>query len=274
MHIRNVPDTFQVAMVAHQEYDDRYWRFVENFTIVSTKNEGKIVRKDSALWQVVIHGGEVVLQYQVHLPVSSKPRAAWRPFLSATGGLIGGVHTFMYIVDHTLAPSHVILQLPPGWATATGLQSTSAPNTFYAANTAVLVDCPILIGKFRQWQFNIDAVPHTVAYWQGNDAKIFDTALLVSSIEKIAEQGKLLFGRLPYREYLFLLQDEAYGALEHANSVTVGVPTDQLTKNFNEYLLEISHEYFHTWNLVRIRPAEWGDVSYIKPKLSRGLWWG
>jgi predicted metalloprotease with PDZ domain len=274
MHIRNAADTFQVGMVAHPEYDDRYWRYIENFQIESKNNDGKIVRKDSALWLIIAHGGESVLRYQVHLPVSSKPRAAWRPFLSRTGGLIGGPHTFMYIVGHTLAPSQVVLHLPQGWNIATGLQTSSNPMTFYAADAFALADCPILVGLFNKWQFNVDGVPHTVVYCKADSSKLFDTALLVSSIEKIVRQGGLLFGRVPYREYLFLLQDEAYGALEHANSVTVGVPSEQLPKYFNEYMLEIAHEFFHTWNLVRIRPAEWGDVSYIKPKLSRVLWWG
>jgi predicted metalloprotease with PDZ domain len=70
-----------------------------------------------------------------------------------------------------------------------------------------------------------------------------------------------------------MLQDGAYGALEHTNSVTVGTPSSDLAKDITVYLSEISHEFFHTWNLMRIRPAEFGDVTYKTPPLSRGLWW-
>jgi predicted metalloprotease with PDZ domain len=78
---------------------------------------------------------------------------------------------------------------------------------------------------------------------------------------------------LPYKEYFFLLQDNAYGGLEHSNSVTLGAPTSQLKENFTEVLYDLAHEYFHTWNIMRIRPAEYGEISYKKPPLSRGLWW-
>jgi len=69
-----------------------------------------------------------------------------------------------------------------------------------------------------------------------------------------------------------MLQDGAVGALEHNNSVTVGAPSSQLATNMSGTLFEIAHEYFHTWNLVRIHPVEYGDVSYKTPPLSKELW--
>jgi predicted metalloprotease with PDZ domain len=69
-----------------------------------------------------------------------------------------------------------------------------------------------------------------------------------------------------------MLQDGAVGSLEHNNSVTVGAPASQLANDVNGILFEIAHEYFHTWNLMRIHTAEYGDVSYKTPPLSKGLW--
>ena len=69
-----------------------------------------------------------------------------------------------------------------------------------------------------------------------------------------------------------MLQDGAVGALEHNNSVTVGAPSSQLANNMAGTLFEIAHEYFHTWNLMRIHPVEYGDVSYKTPPLLKGLW--
>jgi predicted metalloprotease with PDZ domain len=136
----------------------------------------------------------------------------------------------------------------------------------------MLTDCPMLIGKLKNWSFQVDGVPHHIVYWLSPDAKPFDETKLVVSIQKIVQQTSMLFGRLPYREYTFLLQDNAYGSLEHSNSVTVGIPSSQLENYFTDYLGEIAHEYFHTWNLVRIHPVEYGDVSYKKSPLSKGLW--
>lgn len=273
MRLRNIPDTFQLAMVAHPEYDDRFWRYVKGLRVETKAGEGTIVREDSALWKIVTKGNEAIIHYRIHLPAAEQgPRPSWTPFLSTAGGLVGGPHSFMYVVGSTLAPSHVTIKVPANWEIATGLEPTSDPTVFFAPSVAVLTDCPLLIGTLKNWSFNIDGVPHHIAYWLAPGAKTFDATNLVSSIQKLVQQASGLFGRLPYRDYTFLLQDNAYGSLEHSNSVTVGIPPSQLENDFAEYLEEIAHEYFHTWNLVRIRPVEYGDVSYRKSPLSKGLW--
>ena len=273
MRLHHIPETFRVAMVTHPEYDDRFWRFVEDIRVETKSGRGNILREDSALWRIAIKGNEAVIRYKIHLPKPQEgQRASWTPFLSSTGGLVGGPHSFMYVVDHTLAPSHITIKVPAGWEIATGLPSTSDPATFFAASVFVLTDCPFFIGKFKNWLFAVDGVPHHVVYWALPNAKPFDATRLVSSIQKLVQQTATFFGRLSYRDYTFMLQDNAYGSLEHSNSVTVGIPSSQSEEFFADYLGEIAHEYFHTWNLVRIHPVEYGDVSYKKQPLSKGLW--
>src|SRR6059036_678927 len=273
LRLRNVPDTFRLAMVAHPEYDDRYWRYVEDLRVAAAGGPGAVTRADSALWQVVAPGGEAVVRYRIRLPAAESPRAAWRPFLTATGGLVGGPHSFMYVVGATLAPSHVTLELPPEWEIATGLEPTLDPRTFFAPSVGVLVDSPLLVGRLRSWRFAVDGVPHRVVYWPLPDAAPFDTTALAGNIERLARQAVALFGRAPYRDYSFLLQDGAYGALEHRSSVTLGAPSADLARDPGALLGEVAHEYFHTWNLMRIHPVEYGDVSYRTPPRARGLWW-
>src|SRR5688572_8980147 len=98
MRVRNVSDTFRVAMAAHPEYDDRFWRFVEGMRAVAPRGTAaSIVREDSALWRVSAPGGEAIVRYRIRLPEpEGAQRASWRPFLSATGALAGGPHAFMY----------------------------------------------------------------------------------------------------------------------------------------------------------------------------------
>jgi predicted metalloprotease with PDZ domain len=272
MQISNIPDTFNVAMVAHPEYDDKYWRYVEDFYAKTRNGKGSIIRKDSALWQVIIKGGTAVLHYRIHFPtVESSQRQVWKAFLSSAGGLVGGPHCFMYIMGATLAPSYVTLNIPNGWQAVTGLTTTSDPNTFFASSVFILIDDPIMIGKIKSWSFSVDGVPHRVVYWPW-PVKDFDTTKLVSGTKKFVEQAVLLFGRPPYREYSFMLQDGAFGSLEHNNSVTIGAPVEQLTNNLTGVFSDIAHEYFHTWNLVRIHPVEYADVDYKTPALSKGLW--
>src|SRR6185503_1257060 len=90
MKISNVPDTFQVAMVTHPEYDDRYWKYVEDLSAKAKNGNGKVVREDSSLWKVITNGREAVLHYRIHLPVVNGIRSSWKAYLTATGGLVGG----------------------------------------------------------------------------------------------------------------------------------------------------------------------------------------
>lgn len=274
MVIRHAPDTFRLGMVAHPEYDDRFWRYLVDLRVEDTAGPATVTREDSALWRVVAPGGESVVRYRLQLPASpGRYRSAWVPFLAPTGALLGGPHSFLYIVGAELGPAHVSLELPTGWTIATGLEPTADPRIFFAPSVGVLVDSPILAGRLRSWTFAVDGVPHRVVYWPLPDAAPFDTAALVGGLERIAGAAVALFGRAPYRDYTFLIQDGAYGALEHRNSVTLGAPSRDLAQSPTDFFGEAAHEYFHTWNLMRIRPAEYGDVTYRTPPRSRGLWW-
>jgi predicted metalloprotease with PDZ domain len=275
MRIRNAADTIRLAMAAHPEYDDRYWRYVAGATAITPRGPAVLVKEDSSLWRLVAPGGEAIVRYRIHLPVDSTgggQRAAWKPFITPTGALAGGPHSFMYVVGSTLAPSHVKFDVPADWDIATGLEPTSDPRVFFAPTIDVLADSPVLFGKLRSWRFFIDGVPHHVVYWPLPNATPFDTTAFVGGIERVAREAVQLFGRPPYREYTFMFQDGAYGGLEHLNSVTLGAPSASLAQGQSELLEEMTHEFFHGWNLMRIRPAERGGVDYRHAARSRGLW--
>jgi predicted metalloprotease with PDZ domain len=264
MVVTNAKDTFRIAMAKHPEYDDQFFRYVEN---LSAGQGVSIVREDSALWRVVAPERRAVIHYRIRLPTPTPPpRAAWRPFLSGTGGLIGGPHSFMYVVGAELAPAYVELSQP--WPNvSTGLTPTATPNTFFAPSVYVLVESPILVGRYREWGFTINRVPHSLVYWGPTNNPAFDTTTFRNGIERMAVEVTKIFGRSPYREYHFQFQDNAFGGLEHHNSVTLGAPSAELARNPHAVLRETAHEFIHTWNLIRIRPAEYVGVDYrvIKP---------
>lgn len=274
MRLSALPDTFRLAMARHPEYDDRFWRYLKGLRVETAGGPGVVTRLGDALWQVVAPGGRAIVRYRIELPTPQPVRAAWKPFLARDGGLVGGTQSLLYIVGATLAPAVVTLDLPGGWNAATGLAPTSDDRTFFAPTVGVLVDSPILIGKFSERHFFVDGVPHRIAYWSLPDAAPFDTLTFSRGIESVVRQAIAIFGRAPYREYTFLLQDNAYGALEHLNSLTLGAPSAGLAKDPTGLLEEIAHEYFHTWDLLRIRPAGSGDVTYRAPRPTSGLWVG
>ena len=271
LRLRSAGDTIRLAMAKHPEYDDRFFRYVENLRVEGPRG-ANIMRVDSAVWRLVAPGGEAVVRYRIHLPPSPTPRAAWRPFLSATGGLVGGPHSFIYVVGRELAPAYVRLELPSSWRIATALRPTADPRTFFAPSVHVLVESPVLAGQLREWLFMVDAVPHRVVYWSLPNATPFDTSAFVLGVEQLTRQAIAVFGRAPWPDYSFLFQDGAYGALEHPSSVTLGAPSASLVVEMAPTFAETAHEFFHAWNLMRIRPAEYQGVDYRPPVMSRGLW--
>ncbi len=279
IQLRTVSDTFRLAMAAHPEYDDRYWRYVTGFRVESSGGEATFAKVDSAVWQVVAPRGPVVVRYRIVLPPTPpappsalEQRGAWRPFLTPTGGLVGGPHAFMYLLGSERAMVGVMLDLPSGWQIATALDTTSNSHWFTAANAAALMEAPILAGRLRVWRFTESGVPHRVVYWPLPNAASFDTTAFVSGIQAVVHQTIALFGGAPYKAYTFLFQDGAYGALEHPSSVTLGAPSADLARDPHAALAETAHEFFHTWNLMRIRPVEYRDIDYRTQPPVTSLW--
>ena len=272
IRLRTTSETIRLAMAAHPEYDDRYWRYVRDFA--SETPGASVTRVDSAVWQIVAPVGVVTVRYRIALPPAEPGlRAAWRPFLTPTGGLIGGPHGFMYAIGAEDSSVLVTLELPPSWAIATGLTATRDPHTFTAANAGALVDSPILAGLLRRWSFVEGAATHHVVYWPLPDAKPFDTLAFVSSIRKIVHQTIALFGRAPYRDYTFQFEDGAFGGgLEHRNSVTLGATSADLARDARAVVPETAHEFFHTWNLLAIKPIEYHEIDYRTQPPVASLW--
>jgi predicted metalloprotease with PDZ domain len=275
MYLEGVADTFQIAMMAHPEYDSRFWRYLEGPEVETPGGTASVVRQDSARWRVTAPGGHCVIRYRLHLPSPQyRLRSAWVPFLTSGGGLVGGPQSFLYVVGRTEQPSVVTFDLPSGWQIATALTPTAEARRFLAPTVAVLMDDPVLVGRLDSWRFTAEGVPHRVVYWPLPGAQPFDTAALVDGLRRLAQQAVTLFGRAPFPAYTFLIEDGALGSLEHHSSVTIGAPSDRLAQGLTGFFAEAAHEYFHAWNLMSIHPVEYGGVDYRTPPRSHGLWWG
>lgn len=269
MRLQYVPHQFKLAMATHHEYDDKFYRFVRNFRVAAARGHTTAVRTDSAVYEISIPGDQAVVTYSIQLPPH---RFAHQPFLSRNGGLVGDIHSFFYLVGSTKSPAVVDFDLPAGWTIATGLEPTAHPQTFKASSAKMLMDCPVLVGHLSQWHFTQGNIPYTVTYLPVAGRPVFDTATMVASIKKIVAETVGLFGGTPYAHYDFLLVDGVYGALEHANSVTIGAPAAGLADRMQDLYEQLAHEFFHTWNLVNIEPAGYTDLNYGPQERSAVLW--
>lgn len=273
MRVHNAPADFRVAMATHTEYDDQYWRYLEAISGTSARGDLSITREDSALWRVSDPGGDVVLNYRVQFPEATPlQQASWQAHLRPNGGLVGGPHSFLYVVGAEDAPVSARVQLPEGWHIATGLPRSVSAGVFSAPDAATLLDSPIMVGAFAQWQFSINHVPHFIAFLGSPAGVPFDTAHLLSNIESLAREAARTFSPLPYTSYHFLLEDGANGGLEHLNSVSIGAQSANLARDPDAYLGQIAHEFFHTWNEVHIRPESWIGLRHVPPQPTGELW--
>lgn len=182
--------------------------------------------------------------------------------------------TLMYVDGFLGAPSTVRVRPFGSWKVATGLPAVAnQPNTFRADNFDILYDSPFLASDHQVLTFPVRSVTHRfVIDGTGNyDAERFRT-----DVPKIIEAAAKLFGDLPYKDYTFILMTHptARGGLEHLNSTALIWRRFDFRPDarYKDFLSLVSHEYFHLWNVKRIRPDALGPFDYSNENYTRLLW--
>ena len=285
MMIEGAPRSIRLAMAVHPEYNDRFWRYVRNMRAESMGKPTHLafaIEADNA-WRIYTRNGYAIVQYRIELPRDNPSnRAVWHTTLRADGASINSTDTFLYLTDFPLAPVKVTLNIPQHWEIASSLYRPGKVVSFSGmgryersleGTTTALLDSPILLGSLRTWGFTIQGVPHSIVYWPLPNATPFDTTEFASAIERFARQAFALFGKAPYTSYTFLIEDGAWGGLEHVGSVSIGAQSSDLAKDPRSSMGEIAHEYFHTWNLVALNPRGLPRASAGPPTHTRELWW-
>jgi predicted metalloprotease with PDZ domain len=194
-------------------------------------------------------------------------------FLDDGRGFISPTGIFMHPAGHKDHPVTVtIIPYEKFTSISTGLDPVPGKkNTFYASDFDVLYDCPILAGTQEILTFETGGIPYTIA--AENLGKI-DRSKLTADLKKIVETSTSLIGEIPYRHYTFIMMNRGMGGLEHCNSMAVF--TNRMDFNSPEisdgYLSFIAHEFFHLYNVKRIRPVELGPFDYDEENYTNMLW--
>jgi predicted metalloprotease with PDZ domain len=172
------------------------------------------------------------------------------------------------------APSTLHVEPFDGWRIATGLPAAgSERDTFRAENFDVLYDSPFLAGNFKTVSFEVKGTPHRVVIdGEGN----YDPERVRREVQQIVEAEVALMGEIPYHDYTFLLMlgPTGGGGLEHLNSTSLtwrrfGFSTPDDRRGFHTL---VAHEFFHLWNVKRIRPDALGPFDYTQENYTRLLW--
>jgi predicted metalloprotease with PDZ domain len=168
------------------------------------------------------------------------------------------------------------VQPAAGWnQVSTSLKPVAggAPFTFRSSNYDELADSPIEIGTHKVMSFEANGTPHTVAMF-GN-AK-YDEAKLLADMKRVCEEAHRVVGQNPLDRYLFIIHniERGTGGLEHLFSTTLSVGRNAYTNEagYKSFLGLVGHEYFHLWNVKRIRPVALGPFNYDRENYTRMLW--
>ena len=195
--------------------------------------------------------------------------------LDATHGYFNGAALFFRIPGLEQQPILVTIVPPKSeWHVTTPLPAVpDQPNTFQAADFDTLVDSPFEVGSHQLHQFEVLGKSHELAIWgKGN----VNPAKMISDIEKIIEVEANLFGGLPYERYIFLLHlsSQGNGGLEHKYACSLNYPRFGFRDRdkYNRFMQLVAHEFFHLWNVKRIRPKALEVFDYDCENYTPSLW--
>lgn len=196
-------------------------------------------------------------------------------YLDADQAMINGASLFLYADGKQHLPITIKITPYKGWNTiSTALKSTSKNKwTLEAPNYDTLVDAPIQIGTHKVIDFEAAGVPHHLALvGKGN----YDETQMVEDIKKIVEAQRDIFGEHPCENYTIINHNTntEYGGLEHHNSCAIVYPRWDYAPatKYQRWLGLMSHEYFHLWNVKRLRPIALGPFDYEHENYTNSLW--
>ncbi len=244
-----------------------YARHLEQFQVLGGLTWQKLSKNH---WQIQTPGIDTItVQYQLY----ANELSVRTNHVDAEHIYLNGAATFLYIPRWRHLPSQVAIIPPyPDWQVTTALE-LCGNNRFLALDYDTLVDSPIEIGCHQVYEFNVQKIPHRLAVWGKLNC---DVEQLQNDLIKIIETEAELFGTLPYDNYLFLLHltTQGYGGLEHKNCCSLiysqkdmGVPA-----KYQRFLNLVAHEFFHLWNVKRLKPAEFIPFDYDQENYTPSLW--
>ncbi|SMB90909.1 peptidase M61 domain protein [Hymenobacter roseosalivarius DSM 11622] len=250
--------------------------FAKNvYAVKATDSKGKVLtisRPDPSGWDVAGHDGTVRFSYTL--------------FGDRTDGTYAGIderHAHLNI-PATLAyargleerPAQVQFELPAGWQVATQLRPETAPNTYFAPHLQHLMDSPISLGaqQVRTWQEQGKTIELAVLH-EGTAAEL-DT--YADQTKKIVREASAVFGELPafdFGRYTFIanyLPQTGGDGMEHRNSTSLTSARSLRGQEAIDNLGTVSHEFFHAWNVERIRPKSLEPFDFDRANQSEALW--
>jgi predicted metalloprotease with PDZ domain len=247
-----------------------YANAVENVKAKSDRNTSIAVRKvNGNSWAV---GGIKKRSFVLSYDVKADKRFVAQCNLDSAHGYIVPAGLFLYVDKHLDAPVTIKINAPKTWEIVTGLEQGKADNEFVATDFDILYDCPILLGDLEALpSFKVRGIEHRfVGYKVGT----FDRDKFMRNLEKVVAAAVNIIDDIPFSRYTFIGIGPGRGGIEHLNNTTISFDGSELSspEAMNRMMNFLAHEYFHHYNVKRIRPLELGPFDYDKGSKTNLLW--
>jgi predicted metalloprotease with PDZ domain len=252
----------------------RYAVFDFAKNVQELRANGRITRVDDQTWSIDPAGTNVV---DVSYKVFANDLSGTFSQLDERHANYNGASIFMYVVGHKADPVKLTIQPPPGWKIVNGRMDHAGQTAWDFPNWDVMVDTPTEIApEWTQESFEVDGKKyHVVVHSFGAEGG--KRPALVKDIEKIVRAEVAMWGPPEFSEYTFLIHyaadDHSGDGMEHLTSTQIIEPGALGEPGVYEGTLgTVSHEFFHVWNVKRLRPEELGPWDFTRPLHTRGLW--
>ena len=249
-----------------------YAKNVEGFEARTASGQPLAAEKINKNTWRVRHAKQV--NFQVSYRVYAFELSVRTSFIDADHGYSNGSNMFMYPAENKKLGSTVVVQPAAGWAqVSTALRPAPGKFTYKAASYDELADSPIEIGNQKVLEFTANGTPHQVAMCGTYTA---DETKLLADMKRVCEEAHRVVGQNPLDHYLFIVHnlERGGGGLEHLYSTTleVGRTAYGTEAGMKSFLGLMAHEYFHLWNVKRIRPVALGPFNYDQENYTHMLW--
>lgn len=229
-----------------------------------------LVPMDVNTWAV---GAGPCPSLQVKYDVLANKAGIFSAQLDAQRAFLNLADILFYLPSRRQAPATITFMLPQGWKLATLLPEGAQPDEYQAKNYDDLVDRPVEAGNFDLYSFNQGGVMYRVVVRAHPED--YKSVLLLQSIQRIVSTETGIMHGMPTDRYTFIFhfpRRGGGGGMEHADGTAISFPADQLKTNWRGLESTIAHEFFHLWNVKRIRPAGLEPVDYVHGNDTRDLW--
>ncbi len=240
------------------------------FDVVAHDDRGNalhVYRIDKLRWRVVTAGGAFVLRYRVF----AFEETVRTSFFDDRHAYWNGTSVFLFADGLQSHPCQVTVAALAGWRVTTALPQKSA--AFRAANYDCLVDAPFEVGTHDVLRFRVDGTPFELALFGNTNA---DVSRLVEILKRIVRATGQMFGGFPFDRYVFIVHalPTRGGGLEHSASTTLDIAgmAFEDEKSYQRFAELAAHEFFHTWNVKRLRDRCLGPFDYTREAFTRLLW--